>query len=101
MEAYNKQTVGKKTLSSENLFYNPTLGSVLMVEETLQKYSQQFGKYQLWKKLPKKMMYQTYLTILDYLVVSNKIMIDEEGCVFWTWNPERISEAKKRGLIIR
>lgn len=93
------QAIKKQT--SKGILYNPTLSSVLMVEETIQKYSQEYGKYQLWKKLPTKMMYQTYLVILDYLVVSGKILIDKEGCIIWTWNPKRIEEAIKSGLIIR
>jgi len=72
-----------------------------MVEETIQKYSQEYGKYQLWKKLPKKMMYQTFCVILDYLEKSGKIMIDKDGCVIWTWNPERIKKLIKEGLILR
>ena len=90
-----------KKQTSKNLEYNPTLGSVLMVEETIQKYSQECGKYQLWKKLPRKIMYQTYLVILNYLVASGKIMIDKEGCVFWTWDPEGIKDLEKRGLILK
>ena len=90
-----------KNLNSKNLDYNPTLSSVLMVEETIREHSQEFGKYQIWKKLPQKMMYQVYLTILDYLIVSNKIMIDKDGCVFWTYDPEGIIGLKKKGLIIR
>ena len=49
------------------ILHSPTLESVIMVEKTIQKYSQECGKYQLWKKLPKKMMYQTFQLILDYL----------------------------------
>ena len=90
-----------KKQTSESLLYNPTLSSVLMVEETIQKYSQECGKYQLWKKLPNKMMYQTYLVILDYLIASNKIMIDKEGCIIWTYNPERIRKAISEGLIVK
>jgi hypothetical protein len=72
-----------------------------MVEETIQKHSQECGKYQLWKKLPQKMMYQTYLVILDYLVASNKIMIDKDGCILWTYNPERIAKILASGVKIR
>ncbi len=90
----NKQT-------SKGILYNPTLSSVLMVEETIQKYSQEYGKYQIWKKLPMKMMYQTYLVILDYLVTSGKIMIDKDGCVIWLYNPERIRKAIADGLVIK
>jgi len=89
-----------KKQTSKNIIYNPTLSSVLMVEETIQKYSQECGKYQLWKKLPNKMMYQTYFVILDYLLASNKIIIETEGCIIWTYNPERIRKAISKGLII-
>ena len=90
-----------KTQTSKDILYNPTLSSVLMVEETIQKYSQECGKYQLWKKLPNKMMYQTYLVILDYLIASGKIMIDRERCIIWTYNPERIKRAISEGLTIK
>ena len=72
-----------------------------MVEKTIRKYSQEYGKYQLWKRLPKKMMYQTFQVILDYLQESGKIMIDTDGIVFWTWNPKRIQKLIKQGLVLR
>lgn len=85
----------------QTLLHSPTLGSVLMVERTIEKYSQECGKYQLWKKLPKKMMYQTFLVILDYLQNSGKILIDDDGCIIWIWNPKRIRKLIKEGLLVR
>ena len=81
--------------------HSPTLESVLMVEETIQKYSQECGKYQLWKKLPKKMMYQTFQVILDYLEQSGKIIIDRDGCIMWTFNPKRIRKLIQEDLLVR
>jgi hypothetical protein len=78
--------------------HSPTLQSVIMVERTIQKHSQELGKYQLWKHLPKKMMYQTFQTILDYLESSGKIMIDKDGCVIWTYNPNAIEKLKNEGV---
>ena len=83
------------------ILHSPTLDSVLMVEETIQKYSQEYGKYQLWQKLPRKMMYQTFQVILDYLEKSGKIIIDEEGCIIWTYNPKRIQKLIQEELIVR
>jgi len=83
----------------KQILHSPTLESVLMVEKTIEKYSQECGKYQLWKKLPKKMMYQTYLVILDYLQETGKIMIDKNGCIIWIWNPKLIRRLEKEGLI--
>ena len=82
------------------ILHSPTLESVFMVEETIQEYSQECGKYQLWKKLPKKMMYQTFQVILDYLEKSGKIIIDKEGCIIWIFNPARIKKLIKENLII-
>jgi len=72
-----------------------------MVERTIEKYTQEYGKYQLWKRLPKKMMYQTFQLILNYLEKSGKIIIDKDGIVIWTYNPERIKKLVKEELIIR
>ncbi|MBS3116863.1 hypothetical protein J4421_04680 [Candidatus Woesearchaeota archaeon] len=83
------------------VLHSPTLESVLMVEKAIQKYSQECGKYQLWKKLPKRMMYQTFQVILDYLEQSGKIIIDKEGCIIWTFNQERIKRLVKESLMVR
>jgi len=88
-------------MTQTTILHSPTLESVLMVEETIQKYSQECGKYQLWKKLPKKMMYQTFQVILNYLEKSGKILIDKDGCIIWIFNPERIKRLIKEDLIIK
>lgn len=88
-------------MTQRSILHSPTLESVLMVEAAIQKHSQEFGKYQLWKKLPKKMMYQTFQVILDYLENSGKIMIDKDGCIMWTYNPERIRKLIAKGLVLR
>lgn len=88
-------------MQEATILHSPTLESVFMVEETIQKYSQECGKYQLWKKLPKKMMYQTFQVILNYLEQSGKIIIDKDGCIIWTFNPERIKRLIKEDLIVR
>ncbi len=88
-------------MSPATILHSPTLDSVLMVEKSIQKHSQECGKYQLWKKLPKKMMYQTFQVILDYLEQSGKVMIDKDGCVIWTYNPQRIKKLITEDLIAR
>lgn len=82
----------KKTL----FIHSPTLGSVLMVEKTIYKHSGEFTRYQLWKNLPKKMMYQTFCIIIDYLLHSGKIATDRKGTLGWIWNPEMARYYLKR-----
>jgi hypothetical protein len=64
----------------------PTLETVLMVEETIEKYSGEFNRTELWKKLPRKVMWQTYLIVLDYLQSVNRIAIDSQGIIGFIWN---------------
>ena len=71
---------------------SPTLDTVLMVEKTIDKHSGDYNRTELWKKLPKKVMWQTYLVVLDYLQDINKIAIDKMGKIAYIWNP---SLAKK------
>lgn len=67
---------------------SPTLETVLMIEKTIEKYSGEFNRTKLWKKLPKKVMWQTYLIVLDYLQSINKIAFDKNGTIGYIWSPE-------------
>ncbi len=86
-------------METQLLIHSPTLESVLMVEGAIQKYSGELGKYQLWKRLPRKMMYQTFQTILDYLDYSNKIILDKDGKIVWIWNPKLVKRLIRQGMI--
>jgi len=74
----------------------PRLDTVLMVEETIKKYDGEFRKKQLWSSLPKKMMYQTFSIILDYLIVSGKVSVDAEGKIGWIYYPEHVEKLLKK-----
>jgi len=66
----------------------PRLDTVLMVEEYIKKHDGEFKKRALWENLPKKMMYQTFCVIIDYLLYSRKISIDAEGKIGWIYYPD-------------
>tara|TARA_Y100000310_G_C20430317_1_gene691153 strand:+ start:154 stop:429 length:276 start_codon:yes stop_codon:yes gene_type:complete len=66
----------------------PRLDTVLMVEKSIQHFDGEFKKKALWEHLPKKMMYQTFCVIFDYLLYSRKISIDSEGKIGWIYYPE-------------
>ena len=46
-----------------NVIHQPRLDTVLMVEDTIRKHSGEFKKFQLWRRLPKSTMYQTFQKI--------------------------------------
>lgn len=68
----------------------PRLDTVLMVEDTIKKLDYYPTKNQLWRALPKMVMWQTFNIILDYLTKSNKIIIDKKGEIVWVFadNPK-------------
>ncbi|MEK6875272.1 MAG: hypothetical protein AABX30_01160 [Nanoarchaeota archaeon] len=75
---------------------SPTLETVLMVERTIEEYSGEFNRTELWKKLPKKVMWQTYLVILNYLQSINKIAVSKEGILVYIWSPESAKKFMNR-----
>ena len=79
---------------------SPRLDSILMAEKALFKYKSDKTVTQIWKLLPKKMMWTTFTTILDYLEYSGKIHIEKDRTVTWLWNPSKIEEMKAKGLVI-
>jgi len=83
-------------MTSKKLLYNPTLETLLMVEDFIRRHSGEFTKYQIWKRLPRKTMYQTYCVISDYLLGSGKIMTDKVGKVGWVYNPELVRKYLRR-----
>ncbi len=83
-----------------NVLRFPRLDTVLMIEEALQKAKGDLTVRQIWKKLPKKVMWQTYLTTLDYLEYSGKILIEENRHVIWIWAPKEIQKLKEKRLVI-
>ena len=84
-----KQQLASNTQGHElQMFRSPTLEAVKMVEKTINEYSGEFKKAQLWKKLPGKVMWPTYLVILDHLEETNRIVISDNGIITCLWNPE-------------
>jgi len=70
--------------------HSPQLDTVLMVESFIREHSGEYKKRALWENLPKKMMYQTFSTIIRYLQDSGKIATDTDKKICWIYNPEII-----------
>ena len=80
------------------IMHSPTLDTVLMVEHTLQDAKEVIKIAELKRRLPRKVMHQTLMKILDYLQESGKILITTKGVV-WTYTPiDMMERLKKRGL---
>lgn len=72
----------------KSILHYPQLDTVLMVEKFIYDHSGEFKKRALWEHLPRKIMYQTFCVIIDYLLYSHKIAKDKTGVIGWIWDPE-------------
>lgn len=91
----------KKPYSMTNsVARSPTLQTVLMVEKFIDDNSGEFKKTELFKKLPKKVMWQTFQIIIEYLESTLKIAYDNEGYVVYIWNPEFAKKFEGRGDLV-
>lgn len=83
-------------MEMKKILHYPRLDNVLIVEKFIYDVSGEFTKTQIWDRLPKKMMYQTFCVIIDYLLYSGKIAVDREGKIGWIWDPEGVDKYLKR-----
>jgi hypothetical protein len=81
-----------------SLIHSPTLNTVLMVESVLKNAGEMISTAELKRRLPKKIMHQTLLQILDYLQISGKILIGTKG-ILWIFTPrEHLEKMIKVGI---
>lgn len=78
---------------------SPTLQTVLMVEKFIKDESGEYKKTELFNNLPKKVMWQTFQVIMEYLERNLKIVYDSDGYVVYIWNPEFYEKIKNRPAI--
>ena len=81
-----------QAMLGKNILHYPQLDTILRMEDFIRENSGEYKKKALWKALPKKMIYQTFCVIFDYLLESGKIARDKEGWIVWIWNPELVQK---------
>ncbi len=69
--------------SRTTVLHYPRLDTVLMIEDAIKKAKDYPKRTELWNKLPKKVMYQTYKTVIDYLIESRKVMLTKDDRLVW------------------
>ena len=83
------------------IIHYPRLDTVLMIEDAIKDSGNYLTKTQLWRSLPKKVMYQTYSLVITYLLDSRKIIIDHDRKIVWVFadnpkNEKLLAESVKR-----
>jgi len=64
------------------VLHEPQLDTILMVEKAIRDAQKYPSRMELWRSLPRKIQYQTFKRILEYLEASNKIVFNN-GRIVW------------------
>ncbi|MFA6330081.1 MAG: hypothetical protein WCX64_05370 [Candidatus Micrarchaeia archaeon] len=87
---------------TKNILRYPRLDTLLMVEKAIHDAGEYPTKAQLLRNLDKKIMYQTFNLILDYLEYSGKIHVGKDGRIVWIWDPEGVAKVlSNKRLVVR
>jgi len=78
---------------------SPTLNTVLMVEGTLSKAGEVLTIGKLKRALPKQVMHQTLMAVIDYLDYSGKVVVHGDK-VLWAFKPKSKLRSMQ-GLTVR
>jgi hypothetical protein len=82
----------------KTIVHAPTLTTVIMVEKTLRNSGELLKVAELKRRLPRKVMHNTLLTILDYLQSSGKILIGTKG-ILWVFSDRKeLDRLVKQGI---
>jgi len=62
--------------------HEPNLDTILMVEKAIKEAENHTTRMELWNSLPRRIQYQTFKRILDYLEASRKIAFNGKRIVW-------------------
>ncbi len=83
------------------VLHEPRLDTILMVEKAIIDSEDDQTKTQLWKSLPKKMQYQTFRRVLDYLEASNKIIYHKGEILYVYPHSEKLRELIRNSVELK
>jgi hypothetical protein len=77
------------------VLHEPQLDTLLTVEKAIMDAKEYPTRTQLWKSLPRKMQYQTFKRVLDYLEASGKIAFDRGRIIYTGVNSAKLQALMK------
>jgi len=81
--------------------HDPTLATIRMVENAIRKSASYPTKKALWQSLPRQVQYQTFKRIIDYLLESNKIIVDGHEIVWVFVENAKLKRTLAKSIRIR
>ena len=88
------------TTTRTQVLHEPQLDTLLMVEKAIMDADEYPTRTELWKSLPRKMQYQTFKRVLDYLEASGKIAFDKRKIIYTGVNNPKLEALMKSSVRI-
>ena len=76
------------------------MNTILMVEKAILEAKEYPTRMELWKSLPRKVQYQTFQRILQYLEASGKIAFNSKKIIYTGVNNPKLEELIKSSVQI-
>ena len=100
--SFKWKSVGDNMAKARTIvLHEPKLDTVLMVEKAIIDSEEYPTRTELWKCLPRRMQYQTFKRILDYLEASGKIAFDKRRIIYTGINNPKLEALMKSSRQIR
>ena len=84
----------------ESVLHEPNLKTIMMVEKTIKDSKTYPTRKELWESLPRKIQYQTFTRILEYLESSNKIILNKRSIVWIAVDNPKLKKFLDESVII-
>jgi len=81
--------------------HEPNLATILMVERAIHEAKNYPTKMELWRSLPRKVQYPTFNRIIEYLLSSNKIIMNERQIVWVFPDNPKLKKLLRSSLRVR
>lgn len=83
------------------VLHEPQLDTVLMVEKAILDADGYPTRMELWRNLPRKVQYQTFKRILDYLEASGKITFNGKKIIYTGVNNPKLRALMESSVRVR
>lgn len=83
------------------VLHEPQLNTVLMVEKAIIDAEDYPTRTELWKILPRKVQYQTFKRILEYLEASGKITFNNRKIIYTGVNNPKLRALIESSIRVR
>jgi hypothetical protein len=83
------------------VLHEPQLDTILMVEKAILDADDYPTRMELWRNLPRKVQYQTFKRILDYLEASGKITFNGKKIIYTGVNNPKLRALMESSIRVR